>query len=72
MRMKIRYVITALVLLWLTVSIYYLFPFVFVAKEPPSVVRLACLLALPVASRTALFSLLHVAVLALKPSFISR
>lgn len=40
MRLKIRYVITALVLLWLIVAVIYLFPFVFVSREPPSVVSL--------------------------------
>lgn len=38
MRLKIRYVITALVLLWLVVAVIYLSPFVFVSREPPSVV----------------------------------
>lgn len=38
MRLKIRYVITALVLLWLVVAVIYLFPFVFMSREPPSVV----------------------------------
>lgn len=45
MRLKIRYVIMALVLMWLLVSVLYLFPFLFASREPPSVV--SPVLALP-------------------------
>ena len=36
--MKIRYVLTALVLLWLVVSLIYLSPFFLASKEKPPVV----------------------------------
>ena len=38
MRMKFRYVLTALVLLWLVLSVTYLFPFFLGPKERPPVV----------------------------------
>ena len=41
MRMKIRYVLTALVLLWLVISLVYLFPFLLAPREKPSVVSVS-------------------------------
>ena len=38
MRRKLRFVITSLVLLWLMVSVIYLFPFLFASKADPSFV----------------------------------
>ena len=40
MRLKVRHVIMALVILWLLVSVVYVFPFLFAVKEPPPVVSI--------------------------------
>lgn len=44
MRRKFRYIITAFVLLWLTVSVVYLLPFLITPKEDPSFVSPAAAL----------------------------
>ena len=41
MRRKIRYIVTAFVLLWLTVSVVYLLPFLVAPKEGPTFVSLS-------------------------------